>query len=101
MAAARFLARQRVAAHELAQLEEVGDAAGHLERLVQLLAAAEHRDVLPELLAQRRDLPQGPLQTRRVPRHAALVPHDPAELTVERHHGAPAADTEQPPRALR
>ena len=42
VAAARLLARERVAAHELAELEEVGDAAGLLERLVQLGAGAGH-----------------------------------------------------------
>jgi hypothetical protein len=42
VAAAGLLAVERVAAHQLAELEEVGHAAGLLERLVQLGAAAEH-----------------------------------------------------------
>ena len=37
---------------QLAELEEVGHAAGLLEALVELVAAAEHVHVLPELLAQ-------------------------------------------------
>ena len=36
VAAAGLLALERVQAHQLAELEEVGDAAGHLERLVEL-----------------------------------------------------------------
>ena len=42
VAAARLLAVQRVEAHQLAELEEVGDAAGLLERLIELRAAAGH-----------------------------------------------------------
>src|SRR5512145_1043869 len=38
--AAGFLALEGVEAHQLAELEEVGHAAGHLERLVELSAAA-------------------------------------------------------------
>ena len=43
-----------------AELEEVGHAAGLLQRLVQLLAAAEHAHVAPELLAQLADLSRAP-----------------------------------------
>ncbi len=53
VAAAAFVALQRVEAHQLGEFEEVGHAAGLLERLIELLAGAEHLDVAPELLAQR------------------------------------------------
>ena len=50
------------------------------------------RDVLPELVAQRRDLAERLAQARVVARHAAVVPHDLAELAVERVDGALALD---------
>src|SRR5687767_10703147 len=49
VAAARLLARERVLREQLAELEEVGDAARALERLVEVLARAGHGHVLPEL----------------------------------------------------
>src|SRR4051812_32435113 len=55
VAAAALLAVAGVVAQELTELEEVGHAAGLLERLVERLALAEDPDVAPELLAQRRD----------------------------------------------
>src|SRR6185369_3022298 len=56
VAAARLLAGEGVAAHQLAQLEEIGHAAGALQLLVQLARAAGHGHVVPERLTQRRDL---------------------------------------------
>src|SRR5689334_20179644 len=56
--AARLGPVQRVAAHELGQLEKVGDAAGLLQRLVEChwaIGAGRYLDPLPVLLAQRRD----------------------------------------------
>src|SRR5690348_4500421 len=50
VAAAALAALQRVQAHELAQLDEVGHAAGHFEALVQLFAGARHAEVAPEFL---------------------------------------------------
>ena len=49
MAAARFVSVQGVDAHELGQLEKVSDAAGFLERLVQLLAVPSTRTFEREL----------------------------------------------------
>src|ERR1700704_6976079 len=42
MPAAALLADHRVVAHQLGELEEVGDPAGLLERLVEAVALAEH-----------------------------------------------------------
>ena len=71
VAAARLLAVQRVEAHQLGELEEVGHPAGLLERLVQLRAAARDGDVLPELLAQLADASRarraGPASLRAMP----------------------------------
>jgi len=48
MAAARLVALQRVAAHQLGELEEVGDPSGVLERLVdQEDPAEQQRDAKP------------------------------------------------------
>ena len=53
VAAARLLAVQRVAAHQLAELDEVGDAAGLLERLVERRRPMPGTFTFaPELLAQ-------------------------------------------------
>ncbi len=51
VAAAALVAVQGVDAHQLAEFEEVGHAAGLLEGLVELLVLAQHPDRLPELLA--------------------------------------------------
>ena len=73
---------------QLAELEEVGDAAGLLERLVERLVLAEHAHVLPELLADRRDLRQRLAEALLGARHAAVVPQDLAELAVDVVDGA-------------
>src|SRR5215207_7943720 len=52
VSAAGLPAVQGVDAHQLAELEEVGDPAGLLEALVERVGRAEHAHVAPELLAQ-------------------------------------------------
>ena len=74
VAAAGLVALQRVEAEQLGELEEVGHAAGALERLVERAAVAGDVDVLPELLAQRRDFLQRLLQAGGVAGHAAADP---------------------------
>src|SRR5437016_1910106 len=78
--AARLLAVQRVAAQQLAELEEVGHPARLLERLVERLVLAEHPNVGVELVAQSGNLAERLLETLAAARHAALVPEDVAEL---------------------
>src|SRR3954462_8823726 len=51
MPTARFVALKGVTDHELAELEEIGDAAGALQRLVVIFAGAGHAHIFPELLA--------------------------------------------------
>ena len=68
---------------QLAELEEVGDAPGLLERLVARLVLAEHAHVLPELLADRGDLRQRLREALFGARHTAVVPEDLAELAVD------------------
>src|SRR5262249_23286909 len=84
VAAAALFALEGVAAEELAELEEVGDAAGLLERLVERIGRALDRDVRPELFAQRADLGHRALERFLAARHAAVFPHRVAELLVER-----------------
>ena len=57
---------------------------------------AEHPHVLPELLAQRRDLGQRLLEAGLVAGHAAVVPHDLAELAVVVVDRLRAADRQEP-----
>src|SRR6185312_10456558 len=80
VAAAGLLAGQGVLGEQLAELHEVRDAAGALERLVELVAGAGDGHRLPELLAQRVDLGQGLVEALRGAAHADVVPHDVAEL---------------------
>src|SRR5437867_10455415 len=81
--AARLLALQGVVTHQLGELEEVGHAAGVLERLVELFTLAAHVNILPELVAQHADPSHRLLQPRSVPRHPAFVPHQSTELAME------------------
>src|SRR5688572_18529452 len=92
---------QCVATHELCELEEVGDPAGFLQRLVQVLVAAWNIDVPPELVTQNGNELERLPQPGVVPRHAAVVPHDPAELPMKRVDGALPVDCEEPLRSLR
>src|SRR5689334_544865 len=85
--AARLFAKEGVFAHELTELEEVGDPASLLELLIELGALPWHYDVLPKLLAQLRDARQCFAQALGVAGHTALVPHQAAELLVERIDG--------------
>src|SRR3954453_15919529 len=73
----------RVDAHELTEREEVGDAPGLLEALVERVGRAEHLDVAPELVAQATDEVDGLTEAFLGPLHAAVLPHDVAELLVE------------------
>src|SRR5207253_5151040 len=84
MGAARFGAIERVKTHQLAELQEIGDASGLLQRLVELDVTAWNVHVAPELLAQRRDLRQCGFQAGLVPRHPAVFPHDSPQLAMER-----------------
>lgn len=54
--AARLVAVQTVAGHQLAQFEEVGQPERLLELLIELLVGTRNTDVGPELLAKRLNL---------------------------------------------
>src|SRR5689334_24789249 len=90
--AARLVAVQCIGAHELRELEEVGDAAGFLERLIELHIAAGHVDVLPDLLTDLRNSRERASQPGGIARHAAILPQQRAELAVEGIDGPLAGD---------
>jgi hypothetical protein len=50
VAPARLCAVERVATHELGELEEVGNAVRLFQSLVQLIVPADDAEVVPELL---------------------------------------------------
>jgi len=60
VAPARLLAGERVQAHQLAELQEVGHAAGALQLLVQLAPAAGNGHVFPRTLRGARRSRRGP-----------------------------------------
>src|SRR6185312_6600736 len=84
MSAARFISMQRIDAHQLRELEEIRNTPRSFEALVQICFAAGNIHVLPELPAHFPNASNGVLQARGCPRHAAVFPHDLAELAVER-----------------
>jgi len=83
VAAAAFAALKGIHAHQLAQFDEVGHAAGQLEGLVHFASAAGDAQVLPELLADLRNGLEGLLEAGLVAAHAAELLHDLAQLAVE------------------
>src|SRR5207302_9300230 len=74
MRAARFVARERVNAHQLGELEEIGYASGALKRLIKVFTIAGHADLVPEFFAERWNFSKRFFEPRVVARHAALVP---------------------------
>ena len=83
VAAARFLAGQRVEGQEFAELHEVGHAVGAFQRRVQVRVGAGHVHVVPELGAQFADSVDGRFESRSVAGHADVLPHDVAEFAVQ------------------
>src|SRR2546421_11699629 len=52
MCAARFVARERVKAHQLGEFEKIGNATGALERLIKVFTITGHANLVPEFFAQ-------------------------------------------------
>src|SRR5690242_20889327 len=84
MRPARFLSVQSVPAHQLAELQEIRYPARLLQRLVQLGIAPRHVHVAPVLGPDLRNPTERVLQSRVVARHPAVVPHQLAQLAMER-----------------
>src|SRR5438034_5663699 len=55
MRAGGFIALQRVHAHQLRELQKIGDASRAFQSLVIVLLASEHADIVPEFLTQFRN----------------------------------------------
>src|SRR5688572_20824497 len=81
--AAALATVERVAAHQHPELEEVVDAAGLLQRLVDRAPVAGDAEILLELVVERGQLGQRLLQALLGALHPAVVPDDLAELAVE------------------
>ena len=73
-------------------IEEVGNAAGKLKILIVGGCLSRHSQVLPELIAQPLYLIDSLLQPFAVTRHADMIPHDSAKITMEFQNGSLAID---------
>src|SRR5690606_2487257 len=78
------------------EFEEVRDAPGLLEGLVETFARTDDTQVLPKLFAQSWDQLQSLLESTFVARHAAVVPNDLAKLAMKRIRRAFTADAQEP-----
>src|SRR5687768_10101179 len=72
-----------------------------LQRLIEIGATAGHPHVLPELLTDLRDPLQSALETDLTARHAALIPHQLADFSMEISNRPCAVDRQQSRRPLR
>ena len=84
MRAARFIASQRVDAHQLCEFEKIGDTSGALERLIKIFAFTRNANFAPEFLSERGNSSERFFQSFFVSRHAAFVPKEHAELAMDR-----------------
>src|ERR1700756_1634381 len=84
MRAARFVAGERVGAHQLGKLEEISHPPGSFERLIEVLAVARHAHFAPESLPQLGDFSKRVFKPCPVPRHSAFVPQEQAKLPMNR-----------------
>src|SRR5262249_48290806 len=55
MRACGFIALQRVDAHQLRELQKIGDASRAFQSLIIILLASEHAHIVPEFLSQIRN----------------------------------------------
>jgi hypothetical protein len=83
---------ERVVGEQLRELEVVGNASRVFEALIEVVARPGHRHVVPEFVAQLRDLTERVSQARFRARHADVVPHDSPELAMNLADAAGAFD---------
>src|SRR3954469_15932424 len=74
MASAGFVAGECIGAHELGELQKIGDAPGAFEGLVVFLAGSENPDVPPKLFSQLRNPGKRFAQSGGISRHSAFIP---------------------------
>jgi hypothetical protein len=77
---------QGIPGHKFPQFQEICYTAGFLEFLIQCLAAAGNRNILPKLGAELREEPQGLPEAFFISLHAHKVPHDYPEFPVKFGH---------------
>src|SRR5208283_4193727 len=92
---AALLPHPRVPHQQFAQFQEIRHPPGLLQFLVQIIAAARHAHVPPELLADLRNPLERLVQPARIPPHAALVPHHLPQLAVKLVHRLLAFDRQE------
>src|SRR5262249_25000834 len=93
--AARFVPIERVLAQERPELQKIGDAAGLLQRPIEVFARSGHAYVAPKLLAQLGNALKAFLESVGGPRHAAAIPHQLAEFAVKLSRSSLAIDCKQ------
>ena len=91
VAAARLLAVECVAGHQLAQFQEVGQTQRLFKLDVEVVLLAYDLHVLPELLAQSLNLGDRLFEGLLRAGHADVLPHDVAEFLVNVVHRLLAA----------
>ncbi len=95
MAAAGFAAVEGVHAQEFGEFEEVSDAAGLFQGLVELLVGTEDAYIFPEFFAKCGNERESFLEAGFIASHTAIVPDNFAEFAVEGVDGALAAAIEK------
>ena len=93
--AAAFLAGKSVAAHEFAELEEVGQTTGAFESLIERLAGTRDVDVGPKFLAELGDFDEGLFKAFLGAGHPAVIPHEFPKTFMEFIHRSLAFGAEQ------
>src|SRR6266513_136982 len=83
MSAARFVPLKSIDAHQFGEFEKISDPSGAFERLVVAFAFAGDSHLFPKFIAQIRNFLERLAQTRRISRHAAFVPKQQTQVTVE------------------
>jgi hypothetical protein len=83
MPASRFVALERVHAHQLSEFEKIGDTPGSFQGLIKVFVAAQDAHIAPELFSQFWNLLERFAQSFLVARHSAFIPEKKAELSVE------------------
>ena len=85
---------QRIDGEQFGKFQEVGDAAGMFEVLIERLARAHDLDVIPENFAKSLNVLGGGFESTCRAGHADFFPHDLPEFPVNTVDRAEASDAE-------
>jgi hypothetical protein len=83
MRAGRFISLESVPAHELGELQEIGNTSGAFQGLVEIFVAAKHAHIAPEFFSQFGNFLKRFAQSLFVARHSAFFPQEEAEFAME------------------